>query len=168
MHVVKQGENFWTIARSYYGTGNAYLALWYANHERVPAPDALAVGTTIDIPPRDQLDASMMGAAALTPNNPPERPGSASGGADSTRVEPMLAVGGKKESPSPAQPRHSEPRPRYHEVTPHETLRSIARDRLGDANREYEIQRLNRDVLGENDRPRVGMRLRLPAGSRRR
>jgi type II secretory pathway component GspD/PulD (secretin)/nucleoid-associated protein YgaU len=52
-----------------------------------------------------------------------------------------------------------------HVVRERETLRSIARDRLGDPTREKELLELNRDVLGEDLVPTPGVRLLLPAGS---
>jgi hypothetical protein len=50
-------------------------------------------------------------------------------------------------------------------VRRNETLRSIARDRLGDVRRSGEIAALNRDLLGDDPRPVPGQRLILPAGA---
>ena len=36
LHVVDRGENFWTISRLYYGSGDYYRALWKANSQRYP------------------------------------------------------------------------------------------------------------------------------------
>ena len=49
-----------------------------------------------------------------------------------------------------------------HVVGRFESLRSIARDRLGDARRSAEILALNRDTLRSSDRPVPGQHLRLP------
>jgi nucleoid-associated protein YgaU len=158
-HVVQRGENFWSIARTYYGSGSAYLALWYANRERVNSPEALAVGTSLRIPPMDELDRSMIEAVStVAPNN--ARPKSAAAPA-----QPILSVGGRTDR-NAIKP--VDPSQRYHVVGASETLRSIARDELGDSSRELEIRRMNRDLLGESDRPQVGMRLRLPDETRRR
>jgi nucleoid-associated protein YgaU len=55
-HVVRRGENFWTIARHYYGSGRYYRALWRANAEAVPRIDELFIGSTILVPPPEHLD----------------------------------------------------------------------------------------------------------------
>ena len=52
-----------------------------------------------------------------------------------------------------------------HVVRRHETLRSIARDRLGDPQRSGELTELNRDVLGPGGQLTVGQRLILPANA---
>jgi nucleoid-associated protein YgaU len=49
-----------------------------------------------------------------------------------------------------------------HVVRRHETLRSIARDRLGNPHRTGEIIELNRELLGPAGQPTVGQRLILP------
>ncbi len=59
-HVVERGENFWTISRQHYGTGKYYLALWSANREVVDAPERLAVGMRLQIPPAAELDPGMI------------------------------------------------------------------------------------------------------------
>ena len=53
-----------------------------------------------------------------------------------------------------------------HVVQRHETLTSIARDRLGDSRRYREIARLNRDLLADDARLAPGMRLLLPPDAR--
>jgi hypothetical protein len=55
-HVVRRGENFWTISRHYYGSGRYYRALWRANVDTVPKVDELYVGSTILVPPPEHLD----------------------------------------------------------------------------------------------------------------
>lgn len=55
-HVVRSGENFWTISRLYYGSGRYYQALWAANRDLVDAPDRLEVGMRIVVPDVHQLD----------------------------------------------------------------------------------------------------------------
>jgi nucleoid-associated protein YgaU len=155
-YVVQKGENFWSIAKRAYGSGRYYLALWYANRDIVPSPDALTVGTTIRVPGPAGLDRSMIEAAStLSPSVSPasEAP------AQRKAVEPLLSVNRGSSGRSAATDFASPP---YHIVRPHETLRSIARDRLGDSSREVEIRRMNQDQLGERDLPRVGMKLRLP------
>ncbi len=61
-HLVRRGENFWTIARRYYGSGGYYKALWAANRDQVAAPDQLTVGMAIVVPPASDLDPSLIEA----------------------------------------------------------------------------------------------------------
>ena len=58
------------------------------------------------------------------------------------------------------------PPSRVHVVRRYETLRSIARDRLGDARRSDEILQLNRDCLNEDDPLTPGLLLLLPNDAR--
>lgn len=55
-HVVRRGENFWTIARHYYGSGRYYRALWRANREQVPEIEELYIGSSIIVPAPEDLD----------------------------------------------------------------------------------------------------------------
>ena len=61
--------------------------------------------------------------------------------------------------------RRGAPRP-VHKVRPRETLRTIARDRLGDARRADEILELNRQVIDDPHRLIVGQILDLPDDAR--
>jgi Bacterial type II and III secretion system protein/LysM domain len=69
-HVVKRGENFWTISRSYYGSGRYYKALWSANRGQVEAPDRLVVEMEIVVPPVERLDSSLIVPLAAPPTRP--------------------------------------------------------------------------------------------------
>ena len=55
-HVVRKGENFWTIARGQYGSGRHYLSLWYANRREVARPEGLRVGDEVVLPPVAELN----------------------------------------------------------------------------------------------------------------
>lgn len=65
MHVVGAGETLSAIARLHYG--EPMLAPALAAHNRLPAPDRLALGLRLLIPPRDVLE-----AGASTGESPPE------------------------------------------------------------------------------------------------
>jgi nucleoid-associated protein YgaU len=75
-HVVRRGENFYTIARYYYGSGRYWRALWVANRDRVPRYDELYVGTTLRVPAPEELDRGLI-----------DPPGPAGASARSGRVE---------------------------------------------------------------------------------
>jgi nucleoid-associated protein YgaU len=177
-HVVQRGENFWTIARLYYGSGRFYKALWAANSGQVTAPDQLFVGTTILVPPPEALDRKLIelprgsrGDSASTPS-----PTSASrrrttsqgnrGASQDNGEVVMLPIGRPSADPAEVSPSLPEKPVRYHIVQPYETLRSIARDTLGDSRRADEIRSRNLRTLNGSDVLTPGLRLELPDDAR--
>ncbi|HMB07617.1 MAG TPA: LysM peptidoglycan-binding domain-containing protein [Isosphaeraceae bacterium] len=185
-HVVQRGENFWTIARRYYGSGRYYEALWAANRGEVEAPDRLMVGTAIVIPPREQLDPALVeppGAPAATPSTPSRRvrpsPGAVERHAPAAMPEeaelrlpagqgdaiPVPDAASRTPDDRPARARTESDYP-VHVVRPHETLRSIARAALGDPSREREILELNRDTIADPADLVPGQFLLLPPDAR--
>jgi nucleoid-associated protein YgaU len=68
-HLVQPGEDFETIARSYYGAPKYGKALWWANRSKVAWPSALRAGTTIIVPPARQLHRELVVSRA-----PPDLP----------------------------------------------------------------------------------------------
>ncbi len=168
-HVVRPGEDFSSIARDYYGSPRLARALWWVNRKTVAWPGALVAGTRIVIPPIEQLEGKSAGprssrAAALDPQVQ-----------QASQDRPAEGVRGGRaathEVPAPDQERPatdaSPPEGGFavHVVQPHETLRGIARDRLGDPRRSQEIAELNRDLLTDG-RLSPGMRLLLPHDAR--
>jgi nucleoid-associated protein YgaU len=182
-HVVESGENFWTISRLHYGSGRYYKALWKANSQLVSAPDRLVVGMTIRIPPPEQLDRNLIeppranrspsaaGSTLRRTSQALPRGGRAGTGATrSSEVELALPVADPlvdrepkpSSDPDPAPETRLRPRRVVHKVLPHETLRSIARDTLGDSHRFEEILELNRDVVDDPYNLVPGQVLELP------
>jgi nucleoid-associated protein YgaU len=150
-HVVVEGENFWTISRDYYGDGRFYRALWVANRDVSPRIEDLEVGTVIRVPPTASLDARYIDR----PKTPTRMAGDAPG------VERRSFEAERR----PAR-RSSESRAESggeYVVGPNQSLRSIARDVLGDPSRASEIEALNRDRVDGHGRVPEGTRLRLPA-----
>jgi nucleoid-associated protein YgaU len=184
-HRVQRGENFATISKDYYGSMRFYKALWSANRDRVSAPDQLVVGQTILVPPPEALDRSLVDppAAATGSRTVPKSADSRQPGLltpiqhprSSSEIELALPVArplatkntapadsDDDDSASSAEPTY----PKY-VVGPHDTLRSIARDTLGDSHRFDEIFELNRDQLDDPlTRLRPGITLVLPDGAR--
>ena len=166
VHVVQPGENFWTISILYYHSGRFYRALHAANRKQVPDIRQLWVGTTLRIPPPEALDRTLI-------DPPSGRSGAADPAAStvsrtSRRADPAAD---EAELTLPARPRLAKPdpeaappprRPTY-KVRDRETLRSIARDTLGDSRRAREVFNLNREVLDDIGDPLVaGTLLTLP------
>ncbi len=76
VHMVRGGENFWTISLLYYRSGRYCKALWAANKNAVPAFDGLTVGNKILIPRADQLDPTLIEEVpAPVPPFPDQVPG---------------------------------------------------------------------------------------------
>ena len=170
LYKVKSGENFFTISRLFYRSGRYYKALHAANARQFPVITDLYVGATIRIPPVEALDRSLVVAPSLvTPAAGVDAPASAVSRTSTRRTEPV------DELEQPSNPRNRAPRaevdtgdqdrpirPSY-TVKPNQTLRSIARDTLGDVDRDVEIRALNRTVLGDARNPTAGMVLTLPS-----
>ena len=158
VHVVRAGENFWTISILYYRSHRFYRALHAANRRQVPKIDELYVGTVLRIPPPEALDRSL-----IDPPGPTTSPASRA----PKRVDPnegadlaMPAVRPRMIRPDP-EAVEAPRRPTY-TVKARETLRSIARDTLNDSRRDREIYNLNRDVLDDINVLEPGTTLTLP------
>ena len=160
VHVVRPGENFWTISRLYYRSGRFYRALHAANQRQVPNIRELYVGTVLRVPPPEALDRSLI--------DPPSRSNTEAPAL--SRTSKRVDAGDEADLAMPVRPRIIRPdpeaveaprRPTY-KVKPHETLRSIARDTLDDPRRDREIYNLNRDVLDDINVLPAGTVLTLP------
>jgi hypothetical protein len=169
-HVVEPKENFWTISRLYYSSGRYYQALWKANAAKYPDINVLHVGDVIVIPPVEDLDPAYIAAprsrapAGMSASAPgPARDGNAgrSGGGSEPADRPEARLAARPRSMGAVPPG----RPAY-KVRPYDTLRSIARDTLGDSRRADEIRELNRDLIDDPSQLIVGQLLELPEDAR--
>jgi nucleoid-associated protein YgaU len=151
----------------------------------VPEIDKLTVGTTIRIPPpealdRRQIEPNRPSAAGTSPTSgstaplrqASSRPGEGKGAKKPGEIEVALPTSdpfarrrgepGESDRGESAVSRGGQPRrPRYR-VHSHETLRSIARDTLGDSHRADEIRELNADVIDDPNHLIPGQILELP------
>ena len=185
-HVVERDENFWTISRLYYGSGRYYKALWAANRGNVPVIDKLYVGQTIRIPAPEALDRSLIDPVRPTSGSTPQtassatlrkvvlrpsataaapgRPGSLE--VDLPSRDPFARRGpDERDGPEPDPRSAPRPRPQYR-VHRNETLRSIARDVLGDSHRADELLELNANVVDDPRNLTPGQILELPEDAR--
>jgi nucleoid-associated protein YgaU len=176
LHTVQRGENFWTISRNYYGSGRYYRALHAANVKLVPDIKELYVGSTIKVPPVESLDRNLfdppsraslaevastrdvqVAASTRTP-----RPDDGRAVPTRPRVDVELGMPTTRPKRAGVRDEVDEPtRPTYR-VRAHDTLRSIARDTLGDSHRYREILDLNREVIDDPTRLVSGQSLTLP------
>lgn len=187
VHIVRRGENFWTISRYHYSSGRFYMALWYANRDLAKTPEDLYVGTPIRIPAVEELNPSYIEAPKTARSG--GRPSADASSTDTARDSKTRRASGQREStlttlPQPAEseemkliPKTSKLRtvrandgPKYRTYVvrgKHETLRSIAARELGDPDLEEDLYRVNRDEFDEDStKLRVGMTLKIPDDSR--
>ena len=164
LHTVGPDENFWTISKDYYNSHRYYKALHKANANQVPDIAKLYVGTVIRIPPPEALDRSLV--------EPPTLGASQDGPSVSRVSSPKTSDPDAELAPTrttrPGLRRArneptEEPRRQPYKVKPNDTLRSIARDTLGDSKRASEIFNLNRELLNDPKTPlAAGTSLTLP------
>jgi nucleoid-associated protein YgaU len=192
-HVVERGENFWTISRLYYDSGRYYKALWAANRDRVPAIDRLYVGTALRIPPPEALDPALIeppaGLAPLPDRSNrvgvAKKSGSTRGGSiarvSSDRLDDQDERAERIAEPTEIRSTVRRPKrrvsfedipegpiPQKYVVKRYDTIRSIARDMLGDVARSREILELNKDLIDDSDNLPVGRTILLPEDARPR
>lgn len=179
-HVVRRGENFWTISQLYYGSGRFYKALAAANDRAGPAITRIYVGQTIRIPPPEALDRHLIepprartATAAAAAASVPTRPAAARGPGALEVALPTSDPFGKTRSATAqsgpdgtASNASVRPRRPQYRVHANETLRSIARDTLGDSRRADEILDLNADAIEDPHNLIPGQVLELPADAR--
>ncbi|MGP0063252.1 MAG: hypothetical protein ACLQGP_06560 [Isosphaeraceae bacterium] len=184
-HTVSVGESFASIAELYYGSSHYDEALWRFNRGRFPQPERLTGGDLLIIPPAEQLDvAAGRARPSRSANAPGRQPPAAPGGVEQDQERPRSPdLRGPSTEPTPRSdrgqvrdhvtrwtrnPSATEPRvePKIHIVHRYETLRSIARDRLGNARRADEILVLNKDRLNDPNRLTPGLLLFLPSDAR--
>lgn len=177
-HVVQRLENFWTISRLYYGSGRFYKALWSANRGTVQQIDKLYVGQTIRIPPPESLDPALIDPERANPTSgtsapvrktsraaaPGPKVAKTGGGSevDLPVTDPFARRKGGADEPDAEAEAAARVRRPIHKVMPRETLRSIARDTLGDSHRADEILDLNTDVIDDPAHLVTGQVLKLP------
>jgi nucleoid-associated protein YgaU len=191
-HTVEEQENFWTISRLYYGSGRYYKALWQANRATHPRIDEIAVGDTIIIPAQEDLDPTYIlpPQAAEPVPSPARRAAGPRKGEVSTTSSQRQGVPLKRSSRTAVElnlpvddvlrDNRSRSTPRtfaadeglerglspadapIHKVRPGETVRSIARDRLGDSRRADEILEINRKLIDDPYNLVPGQILELP------
>ncbi|WZO98164.1 LysM peptidoglycan-binding domain-containing protein [Isosphaeraceae bacterium EP7] len=180
-HLVRGGDSFDSISQNYYGSGRFSRALWSANRSKVPRPGELTEGQTILIPPPEQLDRSLIVPAgkplaqaggAARPVTKTKRVASATQATDEAIALPIAPPRPRSAAVlqgdrDPIDPQYQEEYPRYR-VRAYDTLRSIAKKKLGDSHRAAEIIDLNRDLLGDDVRVVAGQVIKLPEDARDR
>jgi nucleoid-associated protein YgaU len=192
VHTIGQNETFWTISRLFYATSRYYKALWAYNRDRVPdINQPLKVGTKIIVPPEEMLDRSYIdppkaSASRIESAQSPSsvrrasRPASDDGttelfassaaparGRDASRKRgPRETVAASAKSTDPSKSSRPSGDPLTYKVKANETLRSIARDRLGNSRRADEIYQLNRDLIDDPQNLTPGQLIQLPDDAR--
>lgn len=145
---IQEGDSFWSVSRSIYGTGRYWKALQAFNADRVPDPNRMKLGTRLATPPTDVLErmhANLIPRAAI-----PEVAIQPSSGVTNLGGEqPGFFIGDQGV-------------PMYR-VGSEDTLSTIAERHLGRSSRWIQVFEMNRDTLKNGNDLKIGAVLRLPA-----
>lgn len=137
-HTVQKGDSLGEIAKQYLGDFDRYMEIYELNKDKLMNPNDLRIGMELELPI----------PAAEPPANSVDFP-----------------LGEEVQAPPAAESTPETPREIEiieHTVRPGESLSTIAREHLGDANRYREIFEANRDQLSSPDRLGQGMVLKVP------
>ncbi len=52
-YTVVSGDSLWKISKKFYGNGDEYMRIYYANKDRIKDPDMIQVGWELEIPADD-------------------------------------------------------------------------------------------------------------------
>jgi nucleoid-associated protein YgaU len=138
LHVVQQGETYWSIARQHYGAGRYFQALAEYNKPRISDQQSLKPGMKVLVPSATTLDTrygKLMQASGHA--KPPAKPQSG------LRFDPQGAP--------------------YYIVGEGDTLGEIATRHLGKTLRSEEIYRMNQEQLRNPNSLKAGTILLMPA-----
>jgi nucleoid-associated protein YgaU len=138
VHLVRSGDNFWTIAHKHYRAGRYANALAAFNQSRIPDPRKMRPGMKVLIPDRQVLEQQfpkLTGAAY--------GPGPAAGAARSGFFVD----------------RNGQP---AYRVGKNDTLTGIAARHLGRSGRWVQVLGMNHDQLKDANSLKIGMVLKLP------
>ena len=141
-YTVQTGDSLWTIAQEFYGDGSWFRPLFEHNRVRIGEAGGVAIGFALEIPAQQELS-----------RNYPE-------------LSPVASTSSALTTSAMTQKLDAEMEQRYHLTQDGETLFEIARQRLGQASRYLEIQKLNQFRLPEKVNHltplKRGVRLLLP------
>lgn len=142
VHVVRPGESYWTISRSFFGSARYFQALARYNRQRIPDPRKMRPGMKIVIPEKSVLEAQF---PELIPRQrvASETRNVRAGFFIDADGQPMFRVGAD------------------------DTLTGISDQLLGRTTRWIQIYQLNRAVLPDPHKLKPGAVLRLPADAAR-
>jgi len=148
LYTVRTGDNLSVIAKRFYGEqhGNKIRninRIFRANRSVLKSPNNVRPGQQLIIPPLSDQPGARGFAGIL----------------DGKLFEQVESIGAVRFSIN--RPQHRQWR--EYTVRAGDSLWKIAAENLGDGNRYKEIAKLNGDVLDDEHRIVVGMRLRLPA-----
>lgn len=137
LHVVQQGETYWSIARQHYGAGRYFQALGEYNKPRISDQQSLKPGMKVLVPSANTLDA---------------------------RYGKLMQASGHAKAPAkPQSGLKFDPQGRpYYIVGEGDTLGEIATRHLGKTLRSDEIYRLNQEQLKTPNSLKTGMLLVMP------
>jgi nucleoid-associated protein YgaU len=143
LHVVCEGDSFWSIAQACYGDGQFFRALYEHNRDQVTDFDRLKAGQCIKTPPSEKLQKDYPELCPYEVNH---------------QIRLVSGFEQIQESANENEATHS--------TSAGDTLFEIAKQRLGQASRYLEILDLNADTLPLNVDHQTplpgGLQLKLP------
>jgi nucleoid-associated protein YgaU len=164
-HVVQAGESLGKIAAKYYGraTPARIEAIFNANRDVLKTVHRVRADDTLKIPILETAETMFEPApdfvvAQIASMQSPRQDGQ-------VRIPVPVGEGevgidvpaGGSVDDAPAAPAF-----RWYEIQKRDTLSRIAKRELGNEKRFIEVYRMNRDLIGDKDRIRPGMKIRLP------
>jgi nucleoid-associated protein YgaU len=169
-YTVADGDTYWNISRTVYGTARYYAALARHNQARVGDPERLRPGMQIATPDARELEKRY--PTLIEKPAPTSRLGSEPDPAAPRRSPAKVLTPGAvssaaaQGSPEPGYFYSPKGEPMYR-IGPGDTLSLIAQKHLGRGSRSEEIFEKNRDILKSPDNLTVGTVIRLPADASR-
>ncbi len=160
-YTAQAGDTLVTVAQKMLGDGKRWPELQELNKHLPAGPRLLTPGTVLKLP-----------AKTVTPEPQPEKPAPAPEPAPAPAPEVDAAPSDPE--PAPAMPAPtaataaaaSKAPAKTYTVQAGDTLYSIAKKTLGDGGRYAEIQALNKDILPDANKLKVGMVLKLPEAAK--
>ena len=142
VHVVRPGESYWTISRTFFGSARYFQALASYNRQRIPDPRKMKPGMKVVVPSKTLLE-TRFGELIPQFRLSAEQTNVPAGFFIDADGQPMFRVGSD------------------------DTLTNISQRLLGRSTRWIQIYQLNRGALPNPDKLKPGAILRLPADAAR-
>ena len=164
-YTAQPGDTLVSVAEKALGDGNRWREIAELNKQLPPGPRLLTPGTVLKLPTKAEAPAAGTATPAPAPEPdvmPAPAPEAAAPEAEAAE-NPAAKIVAKAAGAAPAAA--AKEKPKTYTVQPGDTLFSIAKRTLGDGGRYTEIQALNKDILPDANKLKVGMVLKLPTGA---
>jgi nucleoid-associated protein YgaU len=161
-HTVTNGDSAYSIAKRYYGNGEAWKALAKYNKDRIGANGAVRVGVRVRIPEASVLGLKVASKIESKTDSKTEPKADARAVERSLVAKPEAKATTKPEASKPEAAKAPAKKGNTYTVKAGDSLARIAQQQLGTTKRMQEILKLNPGIKDADD-IRAGMTLQLPA-----